>query len=186
MPRFTESRLRDLYGRSTNFFIERRSAMLNESKKPNPQFDIFLSHSYLDKEVIYGLFIFLSRKGYKVYVDWVVDKNLDRTSVNKRTADVIKKRMEQSDTLFHATSINTKRSNWMPWETGYMDARTDKCAIVEIITNKYETFKSQEYLLLYPFVTEEISVNRQSITCINNRDTSNKILFEEWKKGKKP
>jgi len=78
--------------------------------------------------------------------------------------------------------MNTKKSNWMPWETGYMDAKTDKCAIVEILNNQYTSFKSQEYLLLYPFVTEEY-FNSQSITCINDRETKKIIPFKIWKKS---
>jgi len=98
MPRLTENNLRNLYNQSSRTFSAKRTAMLIESRKPSPKFDIFLSHSYLDKEVIFGLFVFFYNKGYKVYVDWVVDKDLDRTSVNKTTADIIKKRMRQSET----------------------------------------------------------------------------------------
>ncbi|MCC6725782.1 MAG: hypothetical protein IT258_14830 [Saprospiraceae bacterium] len=123
--------------------------------------------------------------GYSVYVDWVIDPDLDRSSVSKKTADRIKKRMRQSDTLFHATSTNTQMSNWMPWETGYMDSLTDKCAIVEIEMDENTTFSAQEYLLLYPFVTDENGVYTPRI-CINNRETGNKIPFAEWKNGKKP
>lgn len=185
MPRFKASTLRTYYQSEQRFFSEQKRTMLNESQRPIPHFDIFLSHSYLDRQVIGGLFIALSRMGYNVYVDWIVDPTLDRSSVNKKTADKIKKRMEQSDTLFHATSTNTTKSNWMPWETGFMDSLRDKCAIVEIEVDSSTTFRAQEYLLLYPFASEEGESYNPSIY-INNRDTKRKIPFALWKSGLKP
>lgn len=185
MPRFKASTLRNYYTIEQRFFSQRKETMLNESRKPLPHFDIFLSHGYLDKGVIGGLFIVLSKMGYSVYVDWLIDPDLDRSSVNRKTADRIKKRMVQSDTLFHATSTNTQRSNWMPWETGYMDSRTDKCAIAEIELDGNTAFTAQEYLLLYPFVTEENGAYSPKIY-INNRENGNKIPFANWKNGEKP
>ena len=43
------------------------------------KFDIFLSHSFLDKAEVQGLYQELTDFGYSVYVDWVVDPHLDRT-----------------------------------------------------------------------------------------------------------
>lgn len=185
MPKFKESNLRFLAQNELRYFSEKSEAVLNESERYLPHFDIFLSHSYLDKSIIKGLFIALSKMGYSVYVDWIIDSGLSRSSVNKTTADKIKKRMKQSETLFYATSVNTKQSNWMPWETGYMDSLRDKCAIVEIELDEPSTFETQEYLLLYPFVTNE-KINTKQAIYINNRDTKNRIPFSYWKTGLKP
>lgn len=185
MPRFKASTLRTFYRTEQRFFSEQKRTMVNESQSSRPHFDIFLSHSFLDQNVIGGLFVSLTKMGYSVYIDWIVDPHLDRKSVNKKTADKIKKRMEQSDTLFHATSTHARLSNWMPWETGFMDSSTDKCAIVEVEIDNPTTYQKQEYLLLYPYVTEEGNIYNKSVY-INNRDTNNKIPFPAWKLGQKP
>jgi hypothetical protein len=55
----------------------------------NTPFDIFLSHSFLDKSEVQGLYQELTDFGYKVYVDWIVDPHLDRANVTKETATLI-------------------------------------------------------------------------------------------------
>src|SRR5580704_12890593 len=66
-------------------------------------FDIFLSHSYLDKELIYGISNYLERLGYSVYVDWREDAQLNRDNVTKETAELVRGRITQSKSLFFAT-----------------------------------------------------------------------------------
>ena len=88
-----------------------RTKTLTESRKmfsaqsePHTSFDIFLSHSYLDKEDVEGLYIELTRMGFKVYVDWIIDPNLDRTNVTKATATIIQNRLKCSKALLLAIS----------------------------------------------------------------------------------
>ena len=52
-------------------------------------FYIFLSHSFLDKDEVEGLYIELTNQGYSVYVDWIIDPHLDRTNVTKASAKLI-------------------------------------------------------------------------------------------------
>ena len=78
------------------------------------QFDIFLSHSYQDKEIIPHLKKTLENLGFRVYVDWINDKFFSREDVDKKTAALLQKRMSQSRSLFYATSQNSKNSKWMP------------------------------------------------------------------------
>ena len=59
------------------------------------KYDIFLSHSYKDRIAVAGLVKYLKKQyGYEIYVDWIEDNTLDRTSVTKETANVIKNRMK--------------------------------------------------------------------------------------------
>lgn len=64
--------------------------MFSAQNEAHISFDIFLSHSYLDKEDVEGLYIELTRMGFKVYVDWIIDPNLVRTNVTKTTATIFK------------------------------------------------------------------------------------------------
>ena len=78
-------------------------------------YDIFLSHRAEDAQVILGLLDSLNDYGYTVYVDWKDDPQLDRTNVNKNTANILRERMNQSKSLLFATTENAGSSRWMPW-----------------------------------------------------------------------
>ena len=77
-------------------------------------FDIFLSHSFLDQREVKGLYIELTDLGYRVYVDWIADPQLDRNNVTKESAELIRNRMKSSKTLLLAISENAEMSKWMP------------------------------------------------------------------------
>ena len=79
-------------------------------------FDIFLSHSIADAEIVLGIKQLLEETGLKVYVDWVEDAQLDRRAVTKETAAALRQRMKQSKSLIYLSSDNSSSSKWMPWE----------------------------------------------------------------------
>jgi len=123
------------------------------SKTPS-EFDIFLSHSFLDKAEVQGLYQELTDFGYSVYVDWIIDPNLDRTNVTKESATLIRNRMKSSKSLLLAISMNAAMSKWMPWELGFVDGLRNRCAIIPVSKDRIppKSFKGTEYLLLYPFI----------------------------------
>lgn len=118
------------------------------------KFDIFLSHSFLDKAEVQGLYQELTDFGYSVYVDWIVDPYLDRTNVTKESATLVRERMRNSKTLLLAISTSATMSKWIPWELGYVDGNTNKCAIIPVSMDSIppKSFKGSEYLILYPFI----------------------------------
>ena len=85
------------------------------------QYDIFLSHSSLDKKFVYTLVRLFNEVGYSVYVDWMVDTQLDRNNVNKDTAQVLRNRMNNSRGLSYVATANSSTSKWCPWELGYFE-----------------------------------------------------------------
>jgi len=154
MALFTEDHFnRIAQGESGEFETARNLALQESRSYPDHQFDIFLSHSYRDKSVIKGLFIELSRLGYKVYVDWIIDHEVDRNLVTSQTADLLQLRMRQSAGLIYATSVHSQASKWMQWEIGFMDGYSHrKCAILPIATEEQENYKGFEFLGLYPYI----------------------------------
>ena len=56
-----------------------------ESLGTSARFDVFLSHSTRDAEIVLGVKALLEGMGKKVYVDWVTDHQLDRTRVTPPT-----------------------------------------------------------------------------------------------------
>jgi len=156
------SEMRQLGIQTLRDFEEPRLALLTEewatgvrqSTAPT-HFDIFLSHAYADKHVVIGVYRKLSGLGFVIYIDWIHDPKLNRTKVTPKTAELLRTRMRQCDSLFYLTTDHASYSKWMPWETGYFDAydRTSShdghVAILPVLEEPQSGFAGQEYLGLY-------------------------------------
>lgn len=127
---------------------------LAEGPPPDREFDIFLSHSYLDAELVLGLKTTIETMQHSVYVDWVEDNHLVRSRVSRVTAELLPQRMAKSRSLFFAASGTSTASKWMPWECGYFDGLKGKVAICPLTSEPKEQneYSGQEYLGLYPYV----------------------------------
>nr|WP_319570087.1 TIR domain-containing protein [uncultured Draconibacterium sp.] len=151
MAIYTSTYFKNLASERSQIFENRQFSAQRGTKD---HFDIFLSHSFLDKQEIRGLYLELTNLGYSVYVDWIVDPELDRNNVTKESAELIRRRMKSSKTLLLAVSENAEMSKWMPWELGYVDGNTNRCAIIPVSRQTYapKVFRGKEYLKLYPFI----------------------------------
>jgi hypothetical protein len=105
-----------------------------------------------DSDLILGVYAALTNQGLSVYVDWMVDKQLDRSQVTPDTAERLRLRMRQSSSLIYAHSAQSGASKWMPWELGYFDGFRSAVAILPIARTAENGFNGQEYLGLYPYV----------------------------------
>lgn len=143
-------------------------------------YDIFLSHSVKDAELILGMKGTFEDLGYSVYVDWIDDPQLDRTRVTSATADKLRQRMNSSKSLFYVTTANSDSSKWMPWECGYFDGRKEKAAIAPILkTSTDNSFSGQEYLGLYPYVVKQ--PNREGAETLWIRKSSSRYIdYKTW------
>lgn len=122
------------------------------SSRMEETFDIFISYNINDQKVVRGIYFFLKELGFKVYVDFIVDPQLNRGNVNETTTTTIQRRLKNSKSLIYAQSENATMSKWMPWELGIVDGNTGKCMIMPVQKGT-ETIKSrQEYLKLYPVI----------------------------------
>ena len=171
-----------------------KNKLLSESKRIfsakdqiYSDFDIFLSHSFLDRDEVEGLYLELTRMGFSVYVDWIIDPNLDRTNVTKTSATIIRNRLKSSKTLLIAISVNATISKWMPWELGYIDGHTNKCAIIPVSKAiiPETSYKGIEYLSLYPFVKKAPSDKQEEILWVIE-EIDKYIAFSEWLNGQIP
>lgn len=127
-----------------------------ESSKRATKFEIFLSHSINDAELVLGVKVLLEELGKKVYVDWVDDPELDRSQVTKHTAERLRGRMKQSDSLLYIATESASGSKWMPWELGYFDGhKPGNVAILPVLDSENQKFEGQEYLGLYPIVDKD-------------------------------
>jgi hypothetical protein len=184
MALFTSYYLRSKYSPSV---ITEQKRMFSNIDKTKLQFDVFLSHSYLDRDEVFGLYLELKEMGLSVYVDWIIDSDLDRTDVTKATAELIRSRMKNSKTLLLAISTNAEMSKWMPWELGFVDGNTGRCAIIPVSTDDLNrsSFNRIEYLKLYPYLDREI--NRDNVMTLRiNEDSETYIDIRYWIEGNNP
>lgn len=181
MSIYKSSYLKSLSQRKTRLFSNQ---ILNESKKTHLSFDILLSHSFLDKDVVEGLYIELTLQGYSVYVDWIIDPHLDRGNVTKTTAALIRNRLKSSKTLLLAISVNASISKWMPWELGYVDGNTNKCAIIPVSKsdNAPTSYSGFEYLKLYPFI-KKMPTRGLGDKLFVIEEAKRYVLFDYWLNG---
>lgn len=143
----------------------KEESISQESLGTIARFDVFLSHSTRDAEIVLGVKALLESTGKSVYVDWVTDHQLDRSRVTPATAEVLRTRMQQSASLLYIHSDNASLSRWTPWELGFCDGLHGAVAIFPITDVAEEDFRGQEYLGIYPYVdhntiSHELEVKR--------------------------
>jgi hypothetical protein len=106
MPLLTEQRVRHAAQQTATVLRKSARTVLAEvAKTPLTNFDIFLSHSVKDEEIVLGTFAILEQFKFSVYVDWIVDPELRREHVTPATADALRARMWQCQSLLY---LNTK------------------------------------------------------------------------------
>lgn len=89
-------------------------------------FDIFISHSYKDSDLVTKLKDILNAHDISVYCDWSNDNDfLKRSSISEYTEIVLKKRIEQSNTFLFLQTDNSVKNNteilskWVQMEINY-------------------------------------------------------------------
>ena len=114
--------------------------------------DIFLSHAIVDKDAVAKAHARITAEGYSVYIDWMVDDDLERRAADRRTADRLRQRMKHAATMFYAVSAQSKQSRWMPWELGYADAWAGRVFIYPLDAEAGDYARNMEFLSLYEVV----------------------------------
>ncbi len=149
-------------------------------------YTVFLSHSFTDQILILGVKYYLESFGHSVYVDWIDDKELDRSKVTKETARRLKSRMDNCRCLLFATTTNSTGSKWMPWELGYFDGKKTRAGIMPLAQapNHEDTYVGQEYLGVYPYLVRTTSANRDILFMHTSKEKY--VGFDNWLKGLNP
>lgn len=185
---FLRSKPRNIYGAA---FESVGSQILNENTRiyeTNRNFDVFLSHSSLDQKEVLNLIDLFNKCGYSVYVDWIFDKQLDRSNVTPKTAQTLRTRMKQSRGLSYLDTENASHSKWCPWELGYFDGlRNSRCCILPVLDHATSTYRGQEYLGLYPYLQYAKYANSDKYDFwVYAQDSSKYVLLKSWLQGTDP
>lgn len=147
-------------------------AIYNSPLEQMKHYDLFLSHSYKDKDKLIEVKDTLNAKGLNVYMDWVNDKDeLLRDLTCAETAEVITERIKASKAILYVYTDASFDSRWTPWELGFASALNKPI----LVYRPEPTENEPEYLQLYiPVVLEE----RQLLVGIE------KTEIREWLKEK--
>lgn len=149
-------------------------------------YDIFLSHSSLDKQFVLSLVNLFNKAGFSVYVDWIEDPQMERSNVTPATARTLRYRMNQSKGLAYVATSNISYSKWCPWELGYFDGnKNGRCCILPVLDSNDSRYEGQEYLGLYPYLDYEKVQGSNSYTFWVNNPTNQGqyISLEDWLNG---
>jgi hypothetical protein len=189
MALYTIQELQSRGARATRIAQKSAAHLIEASRNYslNHTFDVFLSHSFKDADVILGLKRELEDFKFSVYVDWIVDKELERSMVTKDTAHLLRLRMQHCACLIFGTSENSPGSKWMPWELGYFDALKSKVAILPVTNqpDSSDNFYGQEYLGLYPYIVKSV-VGSGGNTLWVHDNRSKYVSLRKWLDGVSP
>jgi len=149
------------------------------------QYDLFISHSFSDRELVAGLYHLFNKAGYEVYIDWIDDKQLNRHYVTSETANLIKKRIQASSGTAYISTTNSTSSKWCPWELGVADGMKERVCILPVMNSR---FKGQEYLGLYPYLEYEKiqGQDKYDFWVYDQVDTKKYIILSSWLQGYQP
>lgn len=179
----TESRIRQAAREASTHHI-----MIGESIMhfdADQRYDLFISHSFADRELVNGLYYLFNKADYKVYIDWIDDKNLSRKNVTPETARIIKNRIKASTGTAYISTSNSTNSKWCPWELGVADGMKDRVCILPVMES---SFKGQEYLGLYPYLEyAQIQGKEKYDFWVHDQiDKEKYIILRRWLEGNLP
>lgn len=188
MAFLTKSEVRQAaQGRLQKSFSASASQVLRDAVRASSteeKFDVFLSHSSEDSEIVLGVREILVGLGLTVYIDWIDDPRLDRGSVTAENADMLRRRMRASKSLIFLTTKNSATSRWMPWELGYFDGyKTGFIGVLPIVDYSGGTFSGQEYLGLYPLVEKLPLTDGGTKFCVVERARKGYRFLDDFAHG---
>lgn len=133
-------------------------------------YDLFISHSSSDSNLILNLKAYLNNMGLNVYVDWISDRNaLKRELTNANTAKAIIERLNSSKALLYIHTESSCQSQWTPWELGYFHALREN----KICVYSPNEILKPAYIEIYPSVL--LMDNKFIVETENNQ-----ISLMEW------
>lgn len=193
MAMFTEAALRsraqrDLYsayaGKRASDILLQESRSFSDARS----YDIFLSHSFRDAELILGLRNELVDLDFSVYVDWIEDPTFDRSNITPETAAQLRRRMRRCASLLYAVTEGAIDSRWMPWELGYFDAFKGRVAVLPVRQDATPTdvYHGREYLGLYPYVTKNKISGTMTDALWVHASRASYVLAKNWLTGMNP
>lgn len=151
-------------------------------------YDIFLSQTIRDAEIVLGVYDFLTEMGFTVFCDWIAAPEAHRCAVTPSNAAFIRTTMSTSASLLFLDTENADQSLWMSWELGWFDGQNGHVAVLPVVNDERQYYRGREFLGLYPYI--EVDENGQlkvvrppatSLRGITLFEAPNSKSFDRWK-----
>jgi MTH538 TIR-like domain (DUF1863). len=125
------------------------AVVFNDAEGKQQEYDVFISHSTKDKELVKKIRQLLEEKyNLSAYIDWEEDAGTKRDDV----ADKVKAAMDISKSFMFVKTSNSDESQWTAWETGRYDAKNhDKIGVLLVEDDSFREadWKHREFLKDY-------------------------------------
>lgn len=158
------------------------------ARRQDGKYDIFLSQTIRDAEIVLGVCDLLTEMGYSVFCDWITAPEEDREAVTPARASFIRTAMSASSSLLFLDTKGAAQSLWMCWELGWFDGNNGHVAILPILADDQKYYRGREFLGLYPYVEFDedgkLKVVRPVVTSphgITIFEAPNSRPFDRWK-----
>lgn len=122
------------------------------ARKRSAHYDIFLSQTIRDAEIVLGVYDLMSSAGYTVFCDWIEAPEADRSQVTPANAEFVRATMGISDTLLFLDTKGAAQSLWMCWELGWFDAAKGTVGVLPVLSDDEHYYRGREFLGLYPYI----------------------------------
>ena len=161
-----------------------------QSTQSLTRYNVFLSQTARDAEIVLGVYSFLVEKGLTVFCDWITARNETGAQVTPANAETIRSAMSVSDTLLFIDTEQAEQSRWMCWELGWFDGGKGLVGVLPVLPEAKRSYRGREFLGLYPYielnevgelmVVRPIVTNSRGITII---ESPNSTGFDHWRAG---
>src|SRR4051794_24841448 len=122
------------------------AALRSEGRKDQRRYDVFLSQTIHDREMVLGVYSILTDDfGLTVFCDWIEAPDADRAKVTPENAAYVRDRMRRSDMLLFVDSHNADHSKWMCWELGWFDGAKAKVGVLPVVRNASDPYRGREF-----------------------------------------
>lgn len=155
-------------GRGPSEIMEDITQSSSEAMK---RYNVFMSHSSRDKDIVLDLVAHLNSLDYAVYVDWISDReDMDREKTNADTAMVLLERMKQSNALMVIQTQDASVSPWVAWEIGFYLSTGKKICVYDV---GGPSAYIPEFMRMHPKVRD---IEGQLLVEVSNQQ----LLLRDW------
>ncbi|MES2905566.1 MAG: toll-Interleukin receptor [Pseudomonadota bacterium] len=127
-------------------------SLASTSRQYASSYDIFLSQTIHDAEIVLGVYDLLAKMGYSVFCDWIAQPEQHRGEVTPANAAFIRYIMGLSESFLFLDTEKADQSKWMCWELGWFDGQNGRVAILPVLSDGQNYYRGREFLGLYPYI----------------------------------
>lgn len=166
-------------------------ALQHIARKRAPHYDIFLSQTIRDAEIVLGVYDFLTEMNFVVFCDWIAaPETSNRAQVTPTNAELIRYTLSISDTLLFLDTEHSDQSLWMCWELGWFDGAKGPVGVLPVLADRDSYYRGREFLGLYPYLEIDDEGRLIVVRPVVATDSGfmffeapNKRSFDAWRKG---